>query len=234
MRLLRRRLLASRNDKIIMSNLIPIERIENKILLMRGMKVMLDRDLAELYDVETRILNQAVKRNKKRFPDDFMFQLTRMEAEYLASEGYLGEVSRSQIVTLNVKKAKNKEKTANLRSQIVISSEENSKNKEKSSRSQIVILDKDNKRGLNIKFLPYVFTEQGVAMLSSVLKSERAIEMNIIIMRAFVKIRNLIYSYKDLAEKVEKHGRQIGKIFEILGKMKKTENEERQEIGFKG
>jgi len=73
-----------------------------------------------------------------------------------------------------------------------------------------------------------------VAMLSSVLKSERAIEMNIIIMRAFVKIRNLIYSYKDLAEKVEKHSRQIGKIFEILGKMKKTENEERQEIGFKG
>jgi len=160
--------------------------------------------------VETRILNQAVKRNKKRFPDDFMFQLTRMEAEYLASEGYLGEGLRSQIVILDEKKGKNKGKTANLSSQFVIS------------------------RWGGGRYLPYVFTEQGVAMLSSVLKSERAIEMNIIIMRAFVKIRNLIYSYKDLAEKVEKHSRQIGKIFEILGKMKKTENEERQEIGFKG
>ncbi|MDD4271859.1 MAG: ORF6N domain-containing protein [Patescibacteria group bacterium] len=193
-----------------MLNLIPIEKIENKILLMRGMKVMLDRDLAELYGVETRILNQAVKRNKKRFPDDFMFQLTRMEAEYLASEGYLGGALRSQIVTLKKENANNKEKTGILISQIVIS------------------------RWGGTKKLPYVFTEQGVAMLSSILKSERAIEMNIIIMRAFVKIRNLIYSYKDLAEKVEKHSRQIGKIFEILGKMKKTENEERQEIGFKG
>jgi len=86
--------------------------------------------------------------------------------------------------------------------------------------------------------LPYVFTEQGVAMLSSVLKSERAIEMNIIIMRAFVKIRNLIYSYKDLAEKVEKiertYNKKIGKIFEILDKLIKTENKDRQEIGFKG
>jgi len=133
-----------------------------------------------------------------------------MEAEFLASEGYLGEALRSQIVTLKKENAKNKEKTGNLISQIVIS------------------------RWGGTRKLPYVFTEQGVAMLSSVLKSERAIEMNIIIMRAFVKIRNLIYSYKDLAEKVEKHSRQIGKIFEILGKMKKTENEERQEIGFKG
>ena len=200
-----------------MNNIIPIEKIENKILLIRGMKVMLDRDLAELYGVETRILNQAVKRNKKRFPDDFMFQLTRMEAEYLASEGYLGEILKSQFVT---------------------SSHKNSENKEKSLRSQFVILDKHNKRGLNIKFLPYVFTEQGVAMLSSVLKSERAIEMNIIIMRAFVKIRNLIYSYKDLAEKMEKmertYNKKIGKIFEILDKLTQTENKERQEIGFKG
>ena len=161
-----------------MSNIVPIEKIENKILLIRGLKVMLDRDLAELYGVETRILNQAVKRNKKRFPDDFMFQLTRMETEYLVSEGVIP-----------------------LKSQIVISSEENGENKKKSLRSQIVILNKSSKRGLHIKFLPFVFTEQGVAMLSSVLKSERAIEMNIIIMRAFVKIRNLIYSYKDLAQK---------------------------------
>ena len=193
-----------------MPNIIPIEKIENKILLMRGMKVMLDRDLAELYGVETKRLNEQTKRNIKRFPADFMFQLTRMEMEYLALEGYLGETLRSQIATSNVEKVENKAKITNLKSQFVTSS-----------------------RG-GRRYLPYVFTEQGVAMLSTVLKSERAIEMNIIIMRAFVKIRNLIYSNKDLAQKVDEHSRQIGKIFEILGKMKKTENEERQEIGFKG
>ena len=101
---------------------------------------MLDRDLAELYGVKTRILNQAVKRNKKRFPDDFMLQLTRMEAEYLASEGYLGGALRSQIVTLKKENANNKEKTGNLISQIVIS------------------------RWGGTKKLPYVFTEQGVAI----------------------------------------------------------------------
>lgn len=115
--------------------------------------------------------------------------------------------------------------------------EKNSENKEKPLRSQIVILNKNSKRGLHVKFLPYVFTEQGVAMLSSVLKSERAIEMNIIIMRAFVKIRNLIYSYKDLAEKVEKmertYNKQIGKIFDILDKLTSTEDMKKQEIGFK-
>ncbi|MDO8592266.1 MAG: ORF6N domain-containing protein [bacterium] len=199
-----------------MSNIIPIERVENKILFMRGMKVMLDRDLAELYGVGTKVLNQAVKRNKKRFPADFMFQLTRMEAEYLASEGYLGEGLRSQIVTLKKESANNKGKAANLRSQIVTS------------------------RWGGSRYYPYVFTEQGVAMLSSVLKSERAIEMNIIIMRAFVKIRNLIYSYKDLAEKMEKlerahnkHSRQIGRIFEMLDKLINKEDAARPEIGFK-
>jgi hypothetical protein len=103
-----------------MSNIIPAEKIENKILLIRGLKVMLDRDLAELYGVETKVLNQAVKRNKKRFPDDFMLRLTRMETEYLVSENVIP--LRSQIVTLNAEKAKNKGKTTNLRSQIVISS----------------------------------------------------------------------------------------------------------------
>ena len=163
-----------------MSDLIPAERIENKILLIRGMKVMLDRDLAELYKVETGALIQAVKRNKKRFPDDFMFQLIKMEAESLVSQNVI-----------------------------------------------------PSKRSFGGR-MPYVFTEQGVAMLSSVLKSERAIEMNIIIMRAFVKIRNLIYSYKDLAEKVEKMDKKIGKIFEILGQMNNMENNKKEEIGFKG
>ncbi len=163
-----------------MSDLIPVEKIENKILLMRGIKVMLDRDLAKLYGVETGALIQAVKRNKRRFPGDFMFQLIKMEAESLVSQNVI-----------------------------------------------------PSKRSFGGR-MPYVFTEQGVAMLSSVLKSERAIEMNIIIMRAFVKIRNLIYSYKDLAEKVEKMDKKIGKIFEILGQLTCPENNKKEEIGFKG
>mgnify|MGYP001613023168 CR=1 FL=1 len=133
-----------------------------------------------------------------------------MEAEYLASQDVIP--LRSQIVTLKAEKAKNKGKIDNLISQFVISK---------------------NLRGLHVKYLPYVFTEQGVAMLSSVLKSERAIEMNIIIMRAFVKIRNFIYSYKDLAEKVGKMEREIGRIFEILNKMRQPENDKKEEIGFK-
>jgi len=118
-----------------MSNTIPLEKIENKILLMRGMKVMLDRDLAELYGVPTKRLNEQVKRNIKRFPADFMFQLTRMETEYLALEGYLGETLRSQFATSNAKKAKNEGKIENLRSQFVTS----------------------NRGGR--RYYPYVFTE---------------------------------------------------------------------------
>jgi hypothetical protein len=180
-----------------MASLIPLEIIENKILLIRGQKVMLDRDLADFYNVETRALIQAIKRNKERFPDDFMFQLTKMEAEYLVSQN---------VIPL---------------------------------RSQNVILKKANKRGLHIKYLPYVFTEQGVAMLSSVLKSKRAIQMNVVIMRAFVKIRNLVYSYKDLSEKIEKmergYDKKIGEIFRILDFLTKSEGGDvKKEIGFKG
>ena len=114
-------------------------RIQSLIYEIRGYKVMVDRDLAKLYGVETKVLNQAVKRNIKRFPEDFMFQLTHEEC------------LRSQIVTLNTK------------------------------------------QGHHLKYLPYAFTEQGVAMLSSVLRSDAAIEVNIRIMRAFVSIRNQIY-----------------------------------------
>jgi hypothetical protein len=134
---------------IKVETLVPVEIIQNKIYLIRGHKVMLDRDLAQLYGVETRVLNQAVKRNIKRFPSDFMFELTLGEAQ--------------------------------------------------SSRSQIVIL----KKGQNIKYLPYAFTEQGVAMLSSVLNSERAIEVNIQIMRVFVRLKELMMTHKDLARKIE-------------------------------
>jgi len=129
--------------------LVPVEIIQNKIYLIRGHKVMLDRDLAELYEVMTKNLNKAVRRNLERFPDDFMFQLTKQEADS----------SRFQIGTL--------------------------------------------KRGQNIKYLPYVFTEQGVAMLSSVLQSKRSIQVNIQIMRVFVKLKEMMISHKDLARKIE-------------------------------
>jgi hypothetical protein len=146
---------------------LPTERIANAILVVRGQKVMLDADLAELYDVETRALNQAVRRNLDRFPDDFMFQLTWEEAEEL----------RSQNVILNGAAA----------------------------RSQSVIL----KRGFNLKYRPYAFTEQGVAMLSSVLRSPRAIAVNIEIMRAFVRLREIIATNKELAQKLEDLERRI-------------------------
>ncbi len=137
--------------------LAPVERIEKAILLIRGEKVMLDRDLAELYGVQTRVLVQAVKRNRNRFPPDFMFQLSWEEVEQL-------------------------------------------------SRSPFVIL----KRGLNIKYAPYAFTEQGVAMLSSVLRSARAIEVNVVIMRAFVRLRELLATHKDLARKLEQVEHKLG------------------------
>ena len=129
---------------------IPQELIERRIYLIRGQKVMLDADLAELYQVPTKRLNEAVRRNSSRFPEDFMFQLTAEEANSL----------RSQIATSN------------------------------------------ESRG-GRRYLPYSFTEHGVAMLSSVLSSARAVQMNILIIRAFVKMRELLASHKDLAWKIE-------------------------------
>ncbi len=167
-------------------NLIPQEVIENKILLIRGRKVMLDRELALLYGVETRALNQAVKRNINRFPEDFMFKLTNDEATAL---------SRSQFVTL--------------------------------------------KRGQNIKYLPYVFTENGVAMLSSVLNSERAIEVNIQIMRTFTKIREILSTHKELAHKlaqlerkIEKHDDEIKLIFNTIRQLMIPPETKKKKIGF--
>lgn len=143
-----------------MENEITSVLVESKIFLIRGKQVMIDRDLAELYGVETRAINQAVKRNIERFPEEFRFQLTSEEYEFL----------RSQFATLN-------EDTS-------------------SSRSQSVILDKDSEsmRGKNLKYLPYVFTEQGVAMLSAVLHSPTAIQVSIRIMDAFVKLRHYVSS----------------------------------------
>jgi len=151
-----------------MANTISIEIIAAKILVIRGKKVMLDRDLAKLYGVETKILLQAVKRNLQRFPDDFMYQLTRQEVTIL--------------------------------------------------RSQFVTSSWGGRR-----YLPYVFTQEGVAMLSSVLNSERAIRVNIQIMRAFVKLRHILASHKffemkitELERKFAGHDKDIQDIFEAF------------------
>lgn len=147
-------------------------RLEQKIYYVRGKKVMFDADLAELYGVPTGRLNEAVKRNKSRFPVDFMFQLNVQEKKTWAPLINNGVNMRSQIATAS---------GSNLRSQIAIL-----------------------KHGQHLKYRPYVFTEQGVAMLSSVLNSERAIQVNIAIMRTFTKIREMIATNKDLREKLEK------------------------------
>ena len=143
------------------SSLVPQELIQSKILHLRGQKVILDRDLAVLYGVETRVLNQAVRRNISRFPDDFMFQLTRDEAKFL----------RSQFVTL--------------------------------------------KENQHFKYMPYAFTEQGVAMLSSVLNSERAVQVNIQIMRVFTKMREMFINYQEIKQTLEDMERKYDHQFKI-------------------
>ena len=153
-----------------------VEQIESLILTIRGKQVILDRDLARLYGVETRVLNQAVQRNIERFPKDFMFQLSKEEAES----------SRSQFVMLNAEGDE-------LKSQFATSNEG-------SSRSQFATL---NGRGHNIKHLPYAFTENGIAMLSGVLRSPMAIATNIHIMRAFNAMRHFIGSHAQVFQRLE-------------------------------
>lgn len=176
---------------------VPTERIARAIVVLRGHKVMLDADLAALYGVETRTLNQAVKRNFERFPGDFMFQLTWEEAEVL----------RSQSVTLNAAS------TAG-------------------PRSQSVTL----KRGMNVKYLPYAFTEQGVAMLSSVLRSNQAVQVNIEIMRAFVRMREVLATHKDLARRVDQlEARMDAKfrvVFEAIRELMTPPQPKKRPIGF--
>ena len=167
---------------------------------------MLDRDLAALYEVATKVLNQAVKRNINRFPKDFMFQLNQMEYESL----------RFQIEALE---------------------------QSDSSRSQIVTLNAT--RGSNLKYLPYAFTEQGVAMLSGVLNSDRAINMNIAIMRAFVEIRKVLLmesdlkkQLKEIKERLGMHDAQLSQIYDAMEnlldeKAAQRKWEERESIGFK-
>ena len=151
------------NEKVVRDNV----KIEDYIFEIRGKQIILDKDLACFYDTETRIINQAVKRNKDRFPEDFCFQLTQDELQLL--------YSRSQNVILNEDDFIQDDVNNNI------------------SRSQSVTLNKNKKRqGLNIKYLPYAFTEQGVAMLSSLLKTNKAIKTSIAIMNAFVGMRRFI------------------------------------------
>jgi ORF6N domain len=187
----------------ILSNQTPtiaIEAIASRILVVRTKRVLLDRDLAALYGVEVRAVNQAVKRNPDRFPDDFVFQLKWQEAEFL--------------------------------------------------KSQSVILDDDqepqtsgSKRGTNLKFKPYGFTEQGVAMLSSVLRSPQAIAVNIEIMRAFVRMREVLASNTELAaklneleqridRKLQTHDDSIANILNAIRQLMTPPNSPKRPIGF--
>ncbi len=182
-----------------------IQSIQNKIYEIRGLRVMLDKDLAAIYEVETKVLNQAVKRNIKRFPTDFMFQLTKDEYETLRFQIEPPELNslRSQIVTLKAG------------------------------------------RGQHAKFMPYAFTEQGVAMLSGVLNSDKAIDMHIAIMRAFVAVRNVLSKQNDLKEQMKEikerlgeHDVQLNQIYDAMENLldEKTGQrkwEDRERIGFK-
>ena len=149
--------------------------IESKIFLIRGKQVMLDRDLAELYGVETKVINQAVKRNIERFPEEFRFQLTAEEFDFL----------RSQIAT-----SKSDDEDEFLRSQFVTSKPEADMDSLRSQSATLKNEKKENRGGR--QYLPYVFTEQGVAMLSAVLRSETAIQVSIRIMNAFVQLRHFV------------------------------------------
>ncbi|HPI37690.1 MAG TPA: ORF6N domain-containing protein [Ignavibacteriaceae bacterium] len=167
-------------------SIIPPENIITRILLIREQKVILDRELALLYGVETRALKQAVRRNIKRFPEDFMFQLTTAEF--------------------------------------------------KSWRSQTVMSNSDKK---GLRHLPFAFTEQGVAMLSSVLKSERAIEVNILIMRAFVKLREIVSTHKKVEEKLKEienrlgqHDKQILQIIDVINQLITPPEPVKKKVGF--
>lgn len=171
------------NENIVTEVVVTPEIIKERIYIIRGKKVMIDKDLAILYGTETRNLNQAVKRNLERFPPDFMFQLTNEEF----------------------------------------------------SRSQNVILKKGS--GSNVKYLPMAFTEQGIAMLSSILNSKRAIQVNIQIIRIFTKLREMIDAYKELREKVEEMEKNnevnFSEIFRVIRLLITEKEEPKEKMGFR-
>lgn len=179
-----------KNEKSITDLVIPAITIEDKIYIIRGEKVMLDFDLAFLYEVETKALNQAVRRNADRFPPDFMFELNNKEIDALL---------KSQKITLSPG------------------------------------------RGSNVKYAPLAFTEQGVAMLSSVLRSPRAVQINIQIMRAFTKMKKLLSSHIEIREKLEELEQKCDSSFRIVfqaideildGKEKTEADESQKQFGF--
>ena len=199
------------------SSLIPAGRIERRIVLLRGQKVLLDFQLAELYGVDTRVLNQAVKRNLDRFPEDFMFQLSDEEAQL---------VMRSQVVTASPSNS----------SQSVTSSDASDSESTETFGgmwSQIVTSSKKH-RGL--VYRPYAFTEQGVAMLSSVLRSPRAVQVNIAIMRTFVQLRQMLASSEALAGKLaaleKKYDAQFKVVFDAIRELMSDKKKPKREIGF--
>ncbi|MFH0991452.1 MAG: ORF6N domain-containing protein [bacterium] len=167
-----------------MTAIIPAETIEKRILLIRGQKVMLDRDLAELYCVTTKRLKEQVRRNRKRFPPDFMLELTDEEFAVLRPHFATSKKTRG-----------------------------------------------------GTRYTPYAFTEQGVAMLSSVLHSDRAVQVNIEIMRAFVRIRELLSTHKDFAGKLEqlekKYDAQFKVVFEAIRQLMIPPEKSKREIGFR-
>jgi hypothetical protein len=201
------------------TSLIPAERIERRILLIRGQKVMLDFHLAELYEVETRTLNQAVKRNIERFPEDFMFQLSEEETAL---------VMRSQVVTTSGWNS----------SQTVMSSVANDPKPSESSATNWSQIVTSSKKHRGLAYRPYAFTEQGVAMLSSVLRSPRAVAVNIAIIRTFVQLRQMLTEHADLARKLaaleRKFDAQFKVVFDTIRELMKpiTPTEARREIGF--
>ena len=166
-----------------MAKIVPVERIANKIYLIRDQKVMIDRDLAELYEVETKILKRAVRRNIDRFPYDFMFQLSKKEMSDW----------RCQFGTSNGDK-------------------------------------------MGLRYAPMAFTEQGVAMLSSVLNSKRAIQVNIQMMRAFTQLRQMLSTHKDLKKQIEamekKYDQQFQIVFEAIKQLLETDAKPGKKIGF--
>ena len=205
------------NDEIIIKANADIEVIKHRIYEVRGLRVMLDRDLAELYGVETKVLNQAVKRNIERFPEDFMFKLNKSEWVFL----------RSQFVTLKESALSTDTEDidiveTSLRSQIVTLN-----NDEDSMSSQIVMT---NGRGQHSKYLPYAFTELGIAMLSSVLRSETAIQVNINIMRAFVAIRHAIGAWQGVNLKVEQLSHKVDNLNARVDEILHEQNENNMEM----
>jgi hypothetical protein len=160
--------------------IIPIERIARSIYLIRGQKVMLDFDLAELYGVQTKALNQAVTRNIDRFPDDFMFLLTPEETE---------DINRSQIVT-------------------------------------------GSQKHRDPRYPPRAFTQEGIAMLSTVLRSKQAVQVNIAIMRTFVRFREMLATNEELARKVAQHDQEIATLFQHLQKLLEPPKSKKRSIGY--